>query len=430
MGDVDIPSTDFLESAAKEMPRARLASNCQHCCQSILPGDTIFPVEQRQGPRRRSALDWLHYACASEIGGGVPPPVPVCKHYARSGLCQYGIGCFFSHPPEVGAAAASRVREQRLNPNAKVANRGDGRRNYVKNDSRASVMRRWLLDMYGIDALRAGSGIVDVAGGKGELAWELLNLNAVPATVVEPRPLDFKSCRKKWRYGMYWRNPIFHTYLHCQHDAGQNTQTPRHLQMLLLPEVIAWACGRAAADQEDCGMPGDADIRFAEWLSKARGLVWTRKGLHEDSAGFEEDDEKPLEDEDAHSPRDSEASSCLGDGELVTTTEETLETLRACSLFVALHPDQAAEHTIRLALALGKPFAVVPCCVYAAEFPRRRLATGAWVRTYDDLLEYLQGLDSRVKRTDLDFEGKRTVLYMTAADAAASGVSEPAPLHS
>ena len=33
---------------------------------------------------------------------------------------------------------------------------------------------------------------------------------------------------------------------------------------------------------------------------------------------------------------------------------------------VALHPDQAAEPTLRLALALRKPCAIVPCCVYSA----------------------------------------------------------------
>lgn len=37
----------------------------------------------------------------------------------------------------------------------------------------------------------------DVAGGKGELAFELLNLNATPATVLEPRMLDLHK-RAVW----------------------------------------------------------------------------------------------------------------------------------------------------------------------------------------------------------------------------------------
>jgi hypothetical protein len=37
----------------------------------------------------------------------------------------------------------------------------------------------------------------DVAAGKGELAFELLNLSGIPATVLEPRPLDLQK-RIKW----------------------------------------------------------------------------------------------------------------------------------------------------------------------------------------------------------------------------------------
>lgn len=37
----------------------------------------------------------------------------------------------------------------------------------------------------------------DVAGGKGEVGFELLNLNGLPATVLEPRPLELQR-RVKW----------------------------------------------------------------------------------------------------------------------------------------------------------------------------------------------------------------------------------------
>ena len=37
----------------------------------------------------------------------------------------------------------------------------------------------------------------DVAGGSGELAFELCNLNGTPATVLEPRPLELHK-RIKW----------------------------------------------------------------------------------------------------------------------------------------------------------------------------------------------------------------------------------------
>jgi len=37
------------------------------------------------------------------------------------------------------------------------------------------------------DFLRRGSGALDVAGGKGELSFELVNLSGIPSTLVDPR---------------------------------------------------------------------------------------------------------------------------------------------------------------------------------------------------------------------------------------------------
>ena len=48
--------------------------------------------------------------------------------------------------------------------------------------------RRFLLDTFGRDVMCSGTGVLDVAGGKGDIAFELVNLNRIPATLVEPRP--------------------------------------------------------------------------------------------------------------------------------------------------------------------------------------------------------------------------------------------------
>ena len=44
-----------------------------------------------------------------------------------------------------------------------------------------------------------------------------------------------------------------------------------------------------------------------------------------------------------------------------------------CALVVGLHPDEATDAIVDAALAAGKPFAVVPCCVFPSLFPHRRL---------------------------------------------------------
>lgn len=46
---------------------------------------------------------------------------------------------------------------------------------------------------------------------------------------------------------------------------------------------------------------------------------------------------------------------------------------RNSSLIVGMHPDQATEAIVRAAVMMRKPFAVVPCCVFAREFPERSL---------------------------------------------------------
>lgn len=56
---------------------------------------------------------------------------------------------------------------------------------------------RFLIDTFGRELLHHGSGVLDIAGGKGELSFELVNLNNIQATVVEPRPLQLWR-QHKW----------------------------------------------------------------------------------------------------------------------------------------------------------------------------------------------------------------------------------------
>lgn len=50
---------------------------------------------------------------------------------------------------------------------------------------RATVLATWLIAHFGVDNLARGTGVVDVAGGKGKLAIELA-LKSIPCTVVDP----------------------------------------------------------------------------------------------------------------------------------------------------------------------------------------------------------------------------------------------------
>ena len=101
-------------------------------------------------------------------------------------------------------------------------------------------------------------------------------------------------------------------------------------------------------------------------------------------------------------------------GEAVAPCEDVarmVAVLRGCSAVVGMHPDQAAEAVVDFGLAMGVPFAVVPCCVHGQDFPNRRL-NGAHVNTHAQLIEYLCAKDPRVAVASLPFGGQNTVVYL------------------
>jgi hypothetical protein len=68
---------------------------------------------------------------------------------------------------------------------------------------------------------------------------------------------------------------------------------------------------------------------------------------------------------------------------------------------IGYHPDQATEPIVDYALASGKPFVIVPCCVFARDFPHRRRpgppgpdGAGREVSSYEDFVEYLRAKGS------------------------------------
>uniref|UniRef100_A0A6B2LG12 Uncharacterized protein n=1 Tax=Arcella intermedia TaxID=1963864 RepID=A0A6B2LG12_9EUKA len=92
--------------------------------------------------------------------------------------------------------------------------------------------------------------------------------------------------------------------------------------------------------------------------------------------------------------------------------EKLIEAISGCSIVVGMHPDQAAGAIIDYCLAVGKPFAITPCCVYADQFPKRKLKDGTPVRTDQHFLQYLIEKDPQnILQDTLAFEGKNVVLY-------------------
>lgn len=99
------------------------------------------------------------------------------------------------------------------------------------------------------------------------------------------------------------------------------------------------------------------------------------------------------------------------------TDESTRDVWASTPLVVGMHPDEATDPIVSHSLAAGKPWAVIPCCVFPGLHPHRRTADGQLVKTHEQLCDYYMRLDPGVRRAQLDFEGRNTVIYSLGRQA-------------
>jgi hypothetical protein len=74
-------------------------------------------------------------------------------------------------------------------------------------------------------------GCLDIAGGKGEFSFEIMNLNGIMSTVFDPRPLDLYRFKRKLEFGFYHRNDVLGCYNHLPAPAkGDTPHLPNHIR--------------------------------------------------------------------------------------------------------------------------------------------------------------------------------------------------------
>jgi hypothetical protein len=93
--------------------------------------------------------------------------------------------------------------------------------------------------------------------------------------------------------------------------------------------------------------------------------------------------------------------------------------LAEVGVLLGFHPDQATEPLLRHALSTGKPVVIVPCCVCGRDFPGRRRLSGEEVNSFEDFVGYLREMPERLRREH--------AAAVAAADAAGAAAAAPPP---
>ena len=190
---------------------------------------------------------------------------------------------------------------------------------YGPHDTAASALSRWLIRRFGIAALNAGSGVLDVAGGDGKLGSKLAHAG-VRCTVIDP--LCYSS----------------------HHFKAAQLKTNRFRRQ-----------------------HGDS--------SGGAKYVHIREAFDE------------------------------------SFVRRHPDLVHGASVIVGLHPDEATNAIVNVSLELRRPFAVVPCCVFARGYPRK-LRSGRAVTNTAELLVWLIERCPRTRVTQLPFHGQNKMVYV------------------
>ena len=188
---------------------------------------------------------------------------PTCRHWARRARACTATSADFATTSLPGRR---RTRARRR----PTRDRGPrySRRTHLRNRNKAGDFRRWLLETFGAERLASGAGVLDVAGGKGELAFELLNISGVPVTVVDPRQMRLDKYVRRFRSGLYHRNRAPAVRACARRPPDASLAAPAHLRLYF--HAGLWTGTRESR----------RDAAEASW-TLAHATRWSRRGLVE-----------------------------------------------------------------------------------------------------------------------------------------------------
>ena len=377
------------------------------------------------------------------------PEAPLCSHYLR-GACRYGADCSWRHAEpdnqsdtsELAACQrAYRAAEVRLNalrtanatreaittvaaelnelrPRLReltdLAVQGAATRRRLNKGGRAAIFREFLVRTYGETTLASGSGVVDVAGGQGALAFGLLHAHGVASTIVDPRAARRKPSARQWtasrdqptgrqprHWAIHWRDELWQpivpprtsTQGEVAHGGSSEAAAPSARDVQVMSRPASGGCAAFEAESLEKLEIALSSVPPQQSSSARRARKQQRAPPSVQSAATPpsvqsavddvgEEGTPDEEDEDASTPISTAASTpaatpipaplhdataaCLPS---VPSAREVWTTLQHCSAVVGMHPDGATESIVEFALRANKPL----CARTMAMLDRTRL---------------------------------------------------------
>ena len=284
--------------------------------------------------------------------------LPLASLELRRALQKSGV---HQRPPapalDSSAAATAAVHEA-----SRVRARVSGLFKKAPKRGRGEIFVEWLVSTFGAAALREGDvGVLDIAGGSNAIvAGPLLASHAINVVTIDP-----SGCRyEKFDGSQPPAQPSSEQLVASgDGDAGAETHLPAGAH-----RVRVVSAGRFVREQID--------------LSDG-GVTYSHVSERFDS-GFAQ------------------------------RSEQHDSLLARCTCIIGLHPDSATVPIVETALALGKRFAVVPCCIFLGD---SGATTAMATRSWDDYCAYLlrKAPHGTIAQAYLPMCGRNRVLYSMGA---------------
>lgn len=162
------------------------------------PGETFVPVPTVRDAEKPPSVVSVT-AASSPKGGeeaepstaGPPTSAEHCKFWINSKTCQFGDQCEFAHERDADAFKRARAEwlEQRLRLKRERAALDEDLldpHGKMSKTQRAQALCDWMVATFGASHLSSGRGVLDVAGGRGDVSFELWNKRKIPCTLIDP----------------------------------------------------------------------------------------------------------------------------------------------------------------------------------------------------------------------------------------------------